>query len=280
MAKGKNINKYSKTPLNNMMLNYYVYVFSVSEFIIAHLTSFILGGMTGLVFYSGLFKHEGYATTATNISNGIFFCITGAIGIWFLIPLYKTSALAKRKKRIKLQFRDMLESLASSFSAGSNVLGAFTSTLADLKIQYDENDIIIKEMQNIIDGANQGIGIDAMLKSFAERSQDDDIQNFVDVFEICFRQGGNMQSVVIHTHSVISEKIAVSLEIQTKLTSNKMQHDVMSVMPIAIVLMLKITNKVFAENFTTFTGVLINTVAIAIFITAYRYGKKIINIKI
>ena len=88
-----------------------------------------------------------------------------------------------------------------------------------------------------------------------------------------------MRSVIHRTHGVISEKMAVSDEIKTKLTSNKLQHNAMSLMPIAVVAMLKLTNQAFAENFATLTGVVVNTVAIGIFVGAYKYGQKIIDVK-
>jgi tight adherence protein B len=279
MAKKVRAPKYMKTPLNNRMLNYGTYEFSGFERIVVYLVAFSLGGLTGLVFYGGLFQLDGVTTTATNISDAAFFCVLGVIGARFLVPMYRASALGKRRKRLKLQFRDMLESLASSFSAGSNVLGAFTAALTDLKIQYEQSDFIVKEMQQIIDGANQGIGIDVMLRDFAKRSHDEDVLSFADVFETCYRKGGNMQTIIISTHNVIGEKIAVLLEIQTKLTSNQMQHNVMSIMPIAIVLLLKTTNPSFAENLASPLGVVVNTIAIGIFLAAYRYGRKIVNIK-
>ena len=271
--------QYVLTPLNNLMMNYGVYVFSKSEKFLVNLITFILGGATGLIFYSGLFKVDGYATLATYISDIIFFVIVGYVGMKFLAPMYKQSRLEKRKNAIKTQFRDMLESLAASFSAGSNVHTAFLSALNDLKMQYDEKDMIIQEMQQIINASAQGVNIDVMLRDFSVRSQNDDILNFADVFGMCHEKGGNMQAVILRTHDLIGQKITISDEIQTKLTSNKMQHNVMSVMPLAVVLMLKLTNESFAQNFATPLGVIVNTIAIGIFIGAYKYGQKIVDIK-
>ncbi len=280
MKKEKKIEvQYVKTPLNNEMLDYSVYVFTKSEKFLVNLIAFILGGITGMVFYSGLFKVDGYATIATYISDIFFFSAVGFAAMKFLVPMYKNSMLEKRKNKLKTQFRDMLESLAASFSAGSNVQTAFVAALTDLKMQYDENELIIKEMKQIIDASMQGINIDVMLRDFATRSQNDDILNFADVFEMCHQKGGNMQSVILRTHDLIGQKITISDEIQTKLTSNKMQHNVMSIMPIAVVMLLKLTNESFAQNFATPVGVIVNTVAIGVFVASYKYGQKIVDIK-
>lgn len=278
--KGKIVESaYMSSPLNNPMPNYAVYVMSRAEKIVVNMISFVVGGAVGLIFYGNLFMLDGFATTATYISNIVVFCLLGFLATKFIIPMYKNRCLEKKSGVLKRQFRDMLESLTASFSSGSNVQHAFESAYADLKMQYGEKDYIVLEMAEIINGIRQNINIEVMLQDFGNRSGNEDIISFADVFSICYRKGGNMNFVINRTHSVISDKMVVSDEIETKLTSNKMQHNVMSVMPIVVVAMLRFTNPSFAANFATLTGVLVNTVAIGIFVGAYIYGNKIVAMK-
>lgn len=281
MAKKKKVveEAYICSPLNNPMPNYAVYVLSKSEKIVVSLIAFVLGGLVGLVFYANLFMVEGVATLATHISNIVVFCAVGLLAIKFILPMYRDRCLNKRKATLRCQFRDMLESLASSFASGSNVQNSFETAAEDMLMQYNENDYIVLEMKEIISGMKQNIDIEVMLEHFGMRSGNEDIVSFADVFSVCYRKGGNMNSVVRRTHGVISEKMAVADEIETKLTSNKMQHNVMSVMPIAVVALLRLTNDAFAANFATLIGVLANTVAIGIFVGAYIYGNKIVDIE-
>lgn len=267
------------SPLNNPMPNYAVYVMNKAEKIIVNLISFLVGGAVGLIFYGNLFMLDGFATTATYISNTVVFCLMGFLATRFIIPMYKSRCLEKRNSIMKLQFRDMLESLTASFSSGSNVQYAFEAAYTDLKMQYGEKEYIVLEMEEIINGMRQNINIEVMLQNFGNRSGNEDIVSFADVFSICYRNGGNMNFVINRTHSVISDKMTVSDEIETKLTSNKMQHNVMSVMPVVVVAMLRLTNQAFVANFATLTGVLVNTVAIGIFVGAYIYGNKIVAMK-
>lgn len=270
---------YINSPLNNPMPNYAVYIMSKSEGLVVRLVSFIAGGIVALIFYGNLFMVDGFATSATHISNCVVFIILGLIAIKFIVPMYKKRRLEKRKHTLNQQFRDMLESLAASFSSGSNVQMAFEAAVEDLKMQYSSKDYIVKEMEEVLNGIKQNINVEIMLENFGQRSGNEDIVSFADVFSVCYRKGGNMNSIIHRTHDVISEKMAVSDEIDTKLTSNKMQHNVMSVMPIVVVAMLRFTNESFAANFATPVGVIVNTVAIAVFIGAYIYGNKIVDIK-
>lgn len=281
MAKKKTApeRQYLRSPLNNPVMNYGVYVMSKAEKFIVSAIAFLAGGCCSLIFYGDLFMSEGYPTVATYISNVVFFVALGILAIKFIVPMYKKNCLEKRSNTLKKQFRDMLESLAASFSSGSNVQHAFESAYEDLKLQYSPKDLIVLEIQEIINGMNQNISVEVMLEDFGKRSGNEDVISFADVFSVCYRKGGNMNSVVHRTHSVISDKMAVADEIETKLTSNKMQHNIMSVMPIVIVAMLRFTNEAFAANFATLTGVLVNTLAIGIFVGAYIYGNKIVEIK-
>lgn len=267
------------SPLHNPMPNYKVYYPNAAERLLVFVVCFALGGLTGLVFYGGLFKADGNVTTATLIADAVAFCVVGFFANKFLSPMYWARCLNNRKQKLKKQFRDMLEALSASFSSGSNVQGAFESALVDLGNQYDESEFIVMEMREIVVGVRQNIDISLMLKNFAERSGNEDIASFADVFTVCYQKGGNMNSVIHRTNTVISDKMAIADEIETKLTSNKMQHNVMSLMPIPIVAMLKFTNDAFSSNFATPKGVLVNTIAIVIFVLAYKYGLKIVDIK-
>ncbi|MDR2088618.1 MAG: hypothetical protein LBP73_04605 [Clostridiales Family XIII bacterium] len=277
MKKEKGIREL-KNPLNKPMPNYRVYVMSAAERTLVHIVSFAIGGLVGQVFYGGLFKDEyGEATFATTISNAVFFVLVGFVAMRFLVRMYKRNRLDKQHDKLKQQFIALLDSLATSLASGSNVQKSFENAHNDLRMQYSESDFIVCETKQVLDGIAQNIGIDLILKDFGERSGDENIVNFAEVFNTCHSKGGNMQTVIIRTHDSIREKIAIYDEIQTKLTSNKMQLNIMSLMPIGIVALLRMTNPSFAEAFATGIGVFVNTVAIAIFIGAYTFGTKVVS---
>lgn len=265
--------------LNNQMLNYKVYITGKTESFIVHLIGFIVGGVVGLIFYGGLFKSEGEATLATYISNVVVFVIIGFVAKNFIFDAYCENRLKKREKMLKNQFRDLLSALTASLSAGSNVRNAFKEAETDMLSQHGETSFIYKEVREINLALKSNIAIDAMLNDFAQRSGNEDITNFANVFSICNQKGGDMKTVMQKTYDSISVKMSVADEITTKITSNKMQHNVMSIMPIVIVLMLKLTNPSLANNFTTPIGVIANTIAIGIFIFSYKLGQKITNVK-
>jgi tight adherence protein B len=118
-----------------------------------------------------------------------------------------------------------------------------------------------------------------MIADFGVRSGIPDIENFAVVFSTCFRTGGNIKSVVRRTTEVISEKLIIASEIETTITSNKMQMTIMNVLPIFIVFMMRTMSAEFAASFASIIGVIVLTISIAMFIAAYKWGQKIMDIK-
>ena len=271
--------KYYASPLNNPMLNYEVYYMSAFEKVGSFLLTFILGGLAGQVFYGGLFKVDGEATVATAISNVVVFIIVGLLAAKFFVPAVNNMLKEKRDKTLRRQFMDLLECLCTSLSAGNTMHGAVMNARSDLQSQYTDSDYIMVELSEIIVGMNNGKNLEEMIANFGVRSANEDIMNFSNVISNCYRLGGNFSDVVRHTREIISDKIMVADEIETKISSNKLQHNAMALMPIALVAMLKVASPEFGNNLASLLGVVMTTVAIGIFVGSYFWGQKIINIR-
>jgi len=271
--------QYYTSATNEQVLNYKVYRMKSTEKIGYSIVFFILGGIVGLIFYANLFMSNGEATVFTHISNIIIFVLFGFIGIKIFIPIREKSLKEKRQKKLRLQFRDMLAALSASFSAGENAMGAFQSAYRELISQYGEESYISHELKEILTAFSNNFSVDDVLESFGERSGIDDIVDFANVYSICKRQGGDLKKVVRETYDLIGEKMSINEEIKTKLTSNKTQQNVMSVVPILLIAFLRFSSSSFAENFASPTGVITMTVAIGIFVGSYMYGRKIVDIE-
>lgn len=271
--------KYIPSVLNNQMINYKVYYMSFGEKLLYFFLTFIVGGVVGLIFYGGLFKSEGEATTATYVSNLVVFCLVGLVSAKVFIPAVRSSLKTKRDKTLRKQFMNLLENLSVSLAAGNTLNDSFINAKSDMQNQYVEKDMIIQELTEIVSGMDNGHTLEEMMTAFGQRAGNEDIENFSNVINNCYRMGGNFKDVIRKTRDIISDKIAIEEEIETKLASNKLQHNAMCLMPIALVGMLKLSSSSFAENLSSFLGVLVTTVAIGIFVASYFWGQKIIDIE-
>lgn len=279
MGKNNKQVEYVSSLINNPMLNYNVYVVKKSIKILYFIITFILGGSAGLLFFSGLFKVDDKYTVFTYLSDFIVFICIGLLVSKLFYSTFVSYLKSKRDEKLRNQFRDLLDSLSASLSAGVNANEAFNSAYVDMSQQHGEDSYIAIEVAEILAGVRQNYAISEMLNDFAARCCNEDIESFANVYRIAIEKGSDLKLVIRRTHSIISDKIAVQDEIATKLASNKMQHLVMSVMPVGIVAILRFTNESFAESFASPLGIVVNILAILVFAGAFVLGQKICDVK-
>jgi len=280
MAKSDNNQpQYYVSKINSQVLNYNVYVMSSSEKMLYSLLLFAVGGVVGLIFYGGLFKSEGEATLLTTISNIVVFCIVGLLARKYFLPNINEMLRRKRIETLKKQFCNFATALTNALASGMNMNDSLNAVYKDLCLQYSESAYIVIEVQEILNGMNNNFSVESMLEDFSLRSGVEDISNFAKVFATCYRTGGDIKSVVRRTTEIISQKIMIASEIETSITSNKLQMNIMNVLPIFIVMMMRLMSKDFAESFGSIIGVIGLTISAALTIAAYKMGQKIMDIK-
>lgn len=281
MAKKEKITEpqYYLSATNNTVLNYRVYVMKPMEKILFFVGLLIIGGIVGLIFYGDLFKVDGQATIATYISNLVVFLGVGMLANKMFMSTITNMLKNRRIKKLKVQFRDFLDSLSNSLSSGMNINDSLVNSCEDLRSQYSDDSYIVTEVKEMMEGVHNNIPIEDMIKDFGKRSGVDDIENFATVFETAYRTGGNIKEIVRRTTDIISEKMLINEEIQTKLTSNKMQMQIMNVIPIFLVLMMRSASTEFAEAFGSVIGVVCMTIGVVFFVLAYKIGQKLMDIK-
>ena len=261
--------------------NYHVYEMSVTERLLYTVLVFVVGALAGYLFYGGLGTDQyGNPTRQTYILNVVICVGVGLAALKLAMPVITNSLREKRQKSLKIQFRDMLDSLATSLNSGKNVMDSFQSVAQDLQVQYDADADILHELNVILTGTYNNIPIESLIQDFGRRSDVDDIESFANVFEICYRQGGNLRDVINNTHLIISEKMEIEGEIKTMAANNSLQQKIMIVIPVFLVAVIKLMSPEFAANFATPAGIIATTIAIVLFVIAYFVGKSVLDIKL
>lgn len=273
--------QYYRSATNLPAYNYKVYHMKPLEKALYFLAAFVVGAAVGYLFYGGIGVDEfGNPTTLTWILNFFFCGVAGFVAGRCFVPIRRKAIIAKRQRMLKNQFRDMLEAISTSISAGNNVTDAFRSAYEDLKIQYEEDAFILKELEIILSGMNNNVDLVDLLQDFGARSGCEDIASFANVFKICYEKGGNIKETIRTTHDILNDKMEITEDIETIVTSNKTEQKIMVAMPIALIGVIKMMSPEFAANYTTLSGVISTTVAVILFVAAYYIGKIVLDIKI
>lgn len=241
--------------------DYTVYIMSLGEKLSAIAVGFIIG----------------FAASQIYFNNMLISIIIGVIAGIKAISIFRNRNITKRKKELRLQFRDLLESLSNSYTVGATASKAFHTAYEEMKIEHGENAYITKELYLICTAHdNQGIEVKDMLNDFANRSGIDDVQSFAGVFDVSTELGGNVGQIIRETRDMISDKIEIELEIQTMVTGQKNQLNILAVMPFVISLLMRGFNLGSDGGFV----IAIKLGALALFVFAYWLGTRIVDIKV
>lgn len=252
--------------LNGILGNaydYHVYHMQPADYLIAWLIGFAAAMVVILIFFGSL----------------IFGLIAGVLVAVKAPKVYANFRKNQRLKALREQFKDLLESLSASYSAGKNTPDAFTDARSDMTSIYGDESDIVRELDLICTGLRNNINIELLLLDFAERSGLDDVMSFANVFEVCNRQGGDLKRVVNQSREVIGDKMEIEMEIETMISGSKNELYVMMFMPLLIVGMMKGMGIGSIGNNTP-VNVTVKLICIGIFAAAYVIGLKITDIKI
>lgn len=273
--------QYYMSKVNTPVLNYKVYYMKATEKLIYFLIAFVVGAMVGYLFYGGIGVDEyGDPTTVTYVLNILIPGTVGLIAGNMFIPIRTKQIIEKRKKDLSSQFRDLLSGLTTALGTGANVIDSFISVRQDMKVQYDDEAFILKELDVIIAGVENNNSIEDLLYDFGVRSGIDDIKDFSNVFKITYRKGGNFKEIIKNTNEILGDKLEINEEIATTVSGSKMEQNMMIAMPIILIGIIKSLSPDFAANFITPVGIVATTLGVVMFVIAYYVARKILDIKV
>lgn len=220
--------------------------------------------------FLGLFFYRSFWMAFPMIPVGLFY-----------LTLSEQRKEREKKERLRGEFKEAILSVAANLRAGYAVENAFLEALQEMKSLYGGDAVICRELYKIVQGLANRIGIEILMRQFAETSKLTEIQEFADIFAIAKRSSGNLTQIIYETAETISEKIDVEKEIQVLISAKRLEQNIMSLVPFAIVLYVSITSAgYFDVLYTTMAGRMIMTVCLAVYIAAYMMGRKMTEIQV
>lgn len=206
--------------------------------------------------------------------------LLSALGI--LAPrLYRRSLLERRRLRLTLQFKEALYSLTASLAAGRSVENAFAAALDDLKLLYPNPETEIRvEFEIIRTRLAYGEPMEQALLDFKERADIEDISQFVDVFVICKRTGGDLVEVIRRTSQTIGEKLDVQQEIAVMVAQKKFESRIMMSIPFVFMAFLSFAAPDYMEPLYGGIGYVLLTAALVMLGGCYWLMSKLMNIQV
>ncbi len=252
-----------KTGILGNAIDYRYYKMNIKELLIGFSIGFVLTALVLFIF----FRYIPFS-----LASGI---IAGIVSIKY----YKKYLITRRKERLLAGFKQLLEELSTSYSAGSNTYKAFQEAYEGLRGSLGERNEITKEVRIILQGIRNNYNIELLIRDFADRSDLEDIRSFADVFEMAYRMGGDFKKIVSDTREVLCGKIDMERRIQGALSSGKQELYIMMAMPLVVTLSLNVDSSMsIASNSFVFLATKI--CALLLFAAAFFIGSRIIKIRV
>lgn len=223
-----------------------------------------------MVLLAAYVFYDSFAASVLMIPVGIFYmrdCI---------------SDLEEKKEREFLgQFRDSIQAVAAGLKAGYSVENAIRGAGRDMEPLYGPDKRIRREFSLMIRQLDMNMAAGPVLEAFAGRTGQEDVENFVNVFAAAKKSGGDSIAVIRNAVRLISDRIDTEKEIRTMIASQKLEFDIMCVVPFAIILYMKVTfGEFLGALYGNAAGICVMTVCLLIYAAAYRTGRKIVRIEI
>lgn len=190
--------------------------------------------------------------------------------------------LSEKKEREFLgQFKDSIQAVAAGLKAGYSVENAIRGAGRDIEPLYGPDKRIRREFSLMTRQLDMNMSTGAVLDEFAGRTGQEDVENFVNVFATAKKSGGDSIAIIRNAVQLISDRIDTEKEIRTMIASQKLEFDIMCVVPFAIILYMKATfGEFLGALYGNAAGVCVMTVCLLLYVAAYRTGRKIIQIEV
>lgn len=197
---------------------------------------------------------------------------------------YAKSVMRKRQKRLRLQFKEFLEIISISISGGSgrSLENAVADSLRELRMIFNEDTDIVREIGLIVrDYEQAGIPMTVGFSELGERSEIDDIVSFATIYRTIEGKTSDFGYIIAQTRDIIKDKVEITMEIETGITSAKSEATMMLILPLVLVVVMSTMGSGFLDAlFTTAIGRASATVGVVCTFVSYVIAAKATEIQV
>nr|WP_233167636.1 type II secretion system F family protein [Paenibacillus roseus] len=195
--------------------------------------------------------------------------------------MYQRYLLDRKRERLKQQFKETLVSLASSLAAGRSVENAFLAVPEDLRFIYsDIPGDMLRELDIIRLRLENGEPLELGLQDFSERACIEEISQFVDVFCIGKRSGGDLVEIIRQTSRVIGEKLEMQQEIAVMIARKKFESRIMMAVPFVFLAVLGFVSPDYMASLYQGMGYVLLTISLLALLGCYWFIYKLTDIRL
>lgn len=212
--------------------------------------------------------------------NSLLFAILLFPYIPYHLAVTKDKLKEGRKWKLNMQFRDCINCISSALESGYSIENALKEAYLDMKLSYNEEDLIMREMRGIISAVENNRTVEDVFLDFSARSGVDDIKSFADIFATAKRTGGNLILIIKSTADVIHTRVELKRELRTVIASKKYEADIMKLIPFGILIYLRVFSPdMVAALYGNLFGIVFMTIVLVLYLLLCRISDHVVKIE-
>lgn len=180
----------------------------------------------------------------------------------------------REREQVRTEFRELLDSLASSYAAGSNTMTAFTKAKDDLQYAFGASHRFQADLERIVHGMSTNIPLERSLEHMAIHMADENVTNFVDSFTACLRRGGDLQELVRESRELLIEKQDLERDLEMLVAAGKRELDILAVLPFIVLLAMRFLQ---GDGSLLTVDIIVRLFCLPLFAGAYALGRKMME---
>lgn len=201
-------------------------------------------------------------------------------GVFWFLRMKKEEERKKRIRKLGGQFLTGMQAASNALSAGYSVENAFGEALTEMEKLFGD-DLIVREFSAIVTRLSLNRTLEELLADLAERSDEEDIRSFAEVFAVAKRSGGDLVAIIRNTVASIGQKEETRQEIQVCIAAKKLEQNVMSVVPLFILAYVGAASPGFLDGmYHTPEGIGVMSICLFLYLLAWRLGKHMVEIEV
>lgn len=202
-----------------------------------------------------------------------------------ILPLYlhmiSAWCIKKQKCMLKDGFISAVEAFVVALRAGYSAESALRECCRDMKRMAGEKDPMVSELMYMEAQLGVGVPVEKLFLDLADRSGVEDIREFARVFAAGKRRGGELDRILTTTVRHMKQKQETEKDIMAEIASRRMEQNIMSLVPLGILLYLRLTSPDYmAVFYTTAAGKVMMTGCLVLYMLSWFWGRRITDINV
>ena len=185
----------------------------------------------------------------------------------------------KQHNKMLRDFKEVITLVSGNLNAGYSLENSWIMAGKEFVNVFGNDNQMAEEIEIIAHGLSVKQSLTFMLRCLAAKSGINEIGEFANVMEIANKYGGNSSMIIRQTCLNMTDRNAVSEEIETLIASKKMEGRILLAMPFIMIAYMKLTNPGYIEiMYETMLGRVIMCFCILTIIACEIWMKRIMKI--